>query len=135
MAKTMKRHIEKGLCEEKEYKLINRIVGKGQIRFIAKCPFCDNVREFVASVELGHGVKCDCGAMFFKRRCYFYHYHNNKLKRKTPDDVHHLSIQIRCPKRSGYSPINIQHCLECEFKREIILEMGMVECKFKRGKK
>ena len=133
MAKTTKRHIEKGRCEEREYKVLSRIITDGRVRFIAQCPFCEKSKEFLAPVELGKGIRCKCGAMFYQRKCYFYHYHNKDIATKKPDVVHHISIKVRCPK-SGWGPKSIHYCLECEYKKDISIETGIIQCRHGRKK-
>jgi acetone carboxylase gamma subunit len=133
MAKTTQQHINKGYCEEKDYIILSRIITDKQIRFIATCPYCGKNKEFIAAIELGKGVRCKCGAMFYKRKCYFYHYHNTKIQRKTPDKVYHLSAYVRCPKKK-WNLVNILHCMDCEYKQSMNLETGSVVCKHGRIK-
>ena len=133
MAKTMKRHIEKGLCEQREYKIISRIIASGRVRFIVTCPFCEKNKEFLAQEELGKGIRCKCGAMFYQRKCYFYHYHNKDIATQKPDVVHYISVKVRCPKRS-WAAVGIHNCHECDYKKSINLETGIVECRHGRKK-
>jgi acetone carboxylase gamma subunit len=133
MAKTTRRHIEKGRCEQREYKIISRIISKGRVRFIVTCPFCEKNKEFLAQVELGKGIRCKCGAMFYQRKCYFYHYHNKDIATKKPDVVHYISVKVRCPKRS-WAAVGIHNCHECGYKQNINLETGIVECRHGRKK-
>jgi acetone carboxylase gamma subunit len=133
MAKTTRRHIEKGRCEQREYKIISRIISKGRVRFIVTCPFCEKNKEFLAQVELGKGIRCKCGAMFYQRKCYFYHYHNKDIATQKPDVVHYISVKVRCPKRS-WAAVGIHNCHECDYKKDINLETGIVECRHGRKK-
>lgn len=133
MAKTTRRHIEKGRCEQREYKIINRIIADGRVRFIVTCPFCEKNKEFPAQVELGKGIRCKCGAMFYQRKCYFYHYHNKDIATQKPDVVHYISVKVRCPKRS-WAAVCIHNCYECDYKKSINLETGIVECRHGRKK-